>query len=442
MTGGRVAAVALTALLLGGCSWLPDFFGEAPKPPIPGTRVSVLSLDSKLTADPQLADVEIKLPRPYDNKDWPQAGGYPTHAMYHLALGDRLQKMWSASIGEGADSDQRLLATPVEAEGRVFAIDSASQVTALDARSGKRLWRVDLTPKGQESGALGGGVSVGHGRVFVATAYGDVVALDARSGKQLWKNHAGIPFRGAPTLADGRVFAIAQDNQLHALNAGDGSEEWTYAAISESAGLLGSASPAVYQGIVVAPFSSGELVALRADTGRVLWNISLVRTSRISALGNINDINGRPVIDRGRVFSIGNAGRMVAIDLASGERVWEREIASMQQPWVGGDFIYVVTEDAELVCLAREDGRVRWVQQLDRYERPKDKKDPIVWHGPVLASDRLILVSNHGRAVSVSPYTGAMLGQIELSDSASLAPVIANRTLYILTDDAQVVALK
>lgn len=438
----RLPLLAVALLMLGGCSMMPDFFGDPPKPPIPGKRISVLEMDKRLSADPKLDTVEVKLPRPYVNRNWPQAGGYPTHAMYHLALGDRLRRVWAADIGTGADSSLRLPASPVVADGRVFALDSESRVTALDASNGRMLWRVDLTPKGQSSGALGGGVAFDRGRVYAATAYGDVYALEAATGHVAWKHHTGVPFRGAPTISDGRLFILTQDNQIHALNQANGKEEWSYAAVSETAGMLGEASPAVADGIVVAPFSSGELVALRSDTGRVLWDDSLVRSASISAVANINDINGRPVIDRGRVFAVGNAGRMVSIDLASGERVWERPVESMQQLWVGGDFIYVVSEEAELVCLSRADGRIRWVQQLPRYERPTEKSDPIIWRGPVLASDRLVLVSNHGKAISVSPYTGQILGEISLSDPVSVPPVVANRTLFLLTDDAELVAFR
>ena len=301
---------------------------------------------------------------------------------------------------------------------------------------------VNLTPQGQAEGALGGGVATEGGRVYVATGYGDIFALTAASGHLVWKKHVEIPLRGGPTIADGRVYAITQDNRLLALKAADGAEVWTYSAITEMAGIITAASPAVAGDIVVAPFSSGELVALRTDTGRVLWDNPLVGASRLSPLNSIDDIDGRPVIDRDRVFAVGNSGHMVSIDLLSGQRVWEREVQGMQQPWAAGDFLYVMTEDNELVCLARGDGHVRWVHALQRYKKSKDKKGPYVWHGPVLAGNRLILVSNRGEAVSISPYSGKLLGEIMVKGGASVDPIVANETLYILTNDGDVVALR
>lgn len=428
--------------LLGGCDLLPNWFGSQSKPPLPGKRISVLSYSTKVSADPKLDHTPVRLPAPYVNADWPEPGGYPTHAMYHLALGDMLHEVWRTNIGDGKSSDERLPGAPVVDHGRLFAMDAESNVTALDANSGRRLWRVGLTPEDQAEGALGGGVAVSGGRVFVSTGYGDVFALDPATGRKIWKKHVEIPLRGGPTVADGRVYVITQDNRLLALKASDGSEIWNYTAISEQASILTPASPAVAGDIVVAPFSSGELVGLRTDTGRVLWDDQLVSSSRVSALNTIDDIDGRPVIDRDRVFAIGNSGHMVSVDLLSGQRVWERDILGMQQPWAAGDFLYVVTEDQEVVCLARSDGRVRWVHALPRWADPEDKDEPIIWHGPVLASNRLILVSDHGEAVSLSPYDGRLLGKMEIPGGASVDPVVANRTLYILTNDADVVALR
>ncbi|SLN47818.1 outer membrane protein assembly factor BamB family protein [Oceanibacterium hippocampi] len=447
-TRRRVAALARSAVLGAlflaptACS-LPDWLGgyETDKP-LPGERISVLALESKIEPDPRVADVEVRLPRPYVNTFWPQAGGVASHAMYHLELGAAPREIWRADIGSGSDRDSRLMAQPVVAAGRVFTMDSESRVTAFGVADGKRLWRVDLTPDYEEEGTIGGGLAYWNGTLYAATAYGEVFALAEADGAIAWHHSIGVPVRAAPTVADGRVFAISFDNQMHALSTATGEEEWTHIGLEEQAGLLGAASAAADGGIVIAPYSSGEIYALRADNGRAVWSDQLTRTRPLTNLGALSDINGRPVIDRGVVFAVSNAGRMVAISLRSGERLWEQDIASLQGPWVAGDFVYLVTSDAEVVCLSRRDGRIRWVRQLQRYEDEEDREDPVFWSGPVLAGDRLILVSSHGQALAVSPYSGRLLGWLPLSDNSSIAPVVADGTLFILTDDAKLVALR
>jgi outer membrane protein assembly factor BamB len=243
-------------------------------------------------------------------------------------------------------------------------------------------------------------------------------------------------------VSDGRVFAVTVDNQLEVRAASDGRALWSHSGTPESAGLLGGASPAVEGDVVVAAYSSGELVALRVENGRQLWTDSLASARRTDALSALADIRGRPVIDRGRVFAISHSGRMVAIDLRTGERLWEQDIGGTEAPWVAGDFIYVISNDSELVCLTRRDGRVRWVQELPRYTDLKAKKGALIWSGPILGGDRLIVVASNGEALSLSPYTGAPLGRVKLPDGTYLTPIIANETLFVLTDAADLIAMR
>ena len=194
--------------------------------------------------------------------------------------------------------------------------------------------------------------------------------------------------------------------------------------------------------MVIPAYTSGEIFALRVENGRAVWSDSLASTRSVNAISGLADIRGRPVIDHGRVFAVSHSGRMAAIDLRSGERVWEQEIASSHSPWVAGEFVFVLANDNALVCLTRKDGKIRWVYQLRRYEDEKDKSDPIRWAGPVLGGNRLIALSSLGELVSVSPDSGQRLGGQSLSGSAFLGPIIANNTLYLLTDDANLSAYR
>ena len=401
-----------------------------------------MSLQQTLEPDPQIADLEVRLPRPWENAEWPQAGGLPDHAMHHLAFGDAPRRIWRASAGTGSNGVRRLLASPVVADGKVFALDAVGQVAALSADKGRRLWRRSIVPEDEDPGVLGGGVAYDGGVLFVGSGYGEVIALAAATGDESWRRRIGIPLRGAPTVRDGRVFVISYDNQLHALARDDGRVLWTYVGIAESAALLGAASPAAGDELVVAPFSSGELVALRADNGRVAWSDSLARTGRLTALSDLSDVNGRPIIDRGVVYAISHGGRMIATDLRTGARLWTQNIGGIESPWIAGDFIYLITTDSELVALSRRDGRVRWVSELQSFVDPQRRRGPITWTGPVLASDRLILTSSAGLAIAVSPYTGKLLGEIDLPDGVFVGPVLAGGTLYFLTDDAELVAYR
>lgn len=436
MTFRLILSIALAALMLSACDEIEN--------PLPGKRISVLSLDRSLKPDPGIARLEVRLPRPEVNPAWPEAGGYANHAMQHLALGDDLKRVWDVSIGDGSGGRDELLSPPVVADGRVFTMDAISRVRAFDAETGRQLWQFDPRPKDEQGRAFGGGLAFNEGRLFVGTGYAEMLALDSKTGKEIWRRPVRAPVRGAPTAADGRIFAVTVENQLEVLAADDGRRLVADppSGTAETAGLLGGAAPAVQGEVAVVPFSSGDLIALRVENGRQLWADNLAAVRRTDALSDLSDIRGRPVIDRGRVLAISHSGELVSIVLRTGERAWEQDIGGVDTPWVAGDFVYVLTNSGEIVCLTRQEGRVRWVEQLPRYEDPESKKGTIRWSGPVLAGDRLIVVSSEGDAMSVSPYTGKPLGRISLPDGVFIAPVVANRTLYVLTDDADLIAMR
>ncbi|AVM74179.1 PQQ-like beta-propeller repeat protein [Magnetospirillum gryphiswaldense] len=435
----RLLWVVIASLGLSACS---SWMGEKEAPPLPGKRISVLSGERSLAPELSGDQALIKLPPPEPNDDWPQAGGYSNHAMHHMEINDQLRRVWRSSIGEGSSKRAKLLAQPIVAEGRIFTLDSSAEIRAFDAATGAKIWAFDITPKDEDDTFSGGGLAYEDGQLFVSTGFAQVVSLDAGNGQVLWRQTLSGPMRGPPTVRAGRVFVITVDNQTHALAAEDGGVLWSHQGISETASLLGGTSPAVDGNVVVVPYSSGELFALRVDNGSVLWQEQLATMRRTEGASALTDIRARPIIDRGRVYAIGHADLVVAVDLRTGRRLWEREIGGIQSPWVGGDYLFLVNNSNEAVALDAKTGKIIWVTQLQMWEDEEDRTGRIIWAGPILASDRLILASSHEKLLALSPYTGAVLGIEESPDGVSIPPSVAQGTVYFLTDDADLVAYR
>jgi outer membrane protein assembly factor BamB len=461
----RTAAAFTAVMLLCGCSMIDQvgsLFDTSPrKSALKGERISVMSLDTSLQPDPALKDTPVVLPPPYRNEAWSEPGGFPTNAPYHLEASGPLRQLWTQEAGKGSDKASRLTAPPIVAGGLVFVLDAQERVFAFDAKSGAPRWQLDLAPKGDRSfvneysmglvgtnhgidptKGFGGGLAFDDGKLFVSTGFGDVFALNASNGRRAWKTPLQVPIVNAPVASAGRVFVSTEDNHFYALAETDGRKLWDHTGISTSAGILESTSAAVAGEYVIAPYTSGEIYALRIQNGRPAWNDMLTSSGGVTALSELDDIAGRPVVDRGMVFAISHSGVMAAINLSTGDRSWSRDVGGIQTPWAAGDFIYVLSSDQQVICLTRKEGRVKWIHQLSLYKDPAKKEDAIVWAGPVLVSDRLVLVSSAGYAVSLSPYTGKLLGRMVIPGEAYIAPVVADGTLYLWTNDAQLVALR
>lgn len=445
--GWPLILLLVASLALAGCNRgeRRGLFRKAPPASqTMGERISVLDYERAVEAEAEIRDLEVVLPPATVNPAWTQAGGAASKAMGHLALGPATERLFRVAIGRGSDPTRWLNATPVILANRMVTIDTEGLVRAFAADTGARLWERRLVPARRRGNraAFGGGVSLDGDRVFATTGTGDAVALDAATGAEIWRVGIGVPLRGAPTVADGRVLVMTDDNRLTALSAATGEQLWQVTATLEPAAILGPGAPAVELGTVVAGFSSGELFALRIENGRTVWQDQLARTGRTTALGALSAIVASPVVDRGRVFAIGHGGRMVAIELATGQRVWERSFAGVSTPVVAGEFLFVVTTDAQVVALTRGDGRIRWVTQLDRFAKPKKRSGAIEWAGPVLAGGRLILVSSRGRLVELDPADGRLMAERKIGAPAFLSPVVANMILYILTQDGNVQAFR
>jgi outer membrane protein assembly factor BamB len=439
MKSMRVPAVAMALLALTGCG---IFKGSSKKTPTVGDRVPILVAESDVTPDPALQGVEVLLPAPVVNTAWAQPGGNAAKSMGHLALGASLSRAWTAEIAGGSNR-QRLAAAPVVADGRLYVIDVDAVVHAFSADNGAELWAHQIaTGDENEDARFGGGVSYDNGMLYATDGLGDVVALKAADGSEVWRAKPGGPLRGAPSIGNGNVYVLSQDNQLYALSQADGHVVWTETASLESQGVFGVAAPAAAAGSVVAGFSSGELNAYRYENGRTLWQDALSRTTISTSVSSLSDIDADPVIDQGRVYALGQGGRMVAIQLDTGQRVWEQDFAGIATPWVVGEWVFVITDDAKLICLSASSGKIRWIHQYPHYENEKKSKGLITWTGPVLAGNRLIIANTEGEVVFASPQTGEPIGRMSLGEPITLSPVVANSTLYILDHSGRISAFR
>lgn len=444
--GALLAGAALLAstLALAGCS---DMFAGMSMPsmpklgdlnpfaekeqPLPGKRISVNQQDS-VAAELAVADRPIMLPPPRQNESWSQPGGVASNAPGHLALSSDVKNSWSAQAGAGSSFYGKLTASPIVVDGKVITLDANGKVVAFSASGGAALWRASTTPTNEkDQEGFGGGLAAEGGRIYVGTGFGVVVALDAQNGKLVWDKNLGAPVRTSPTAANGRVFVVTKNGQVHCLSSLDGAELWTFRGLPERASILVNSSPAVDGDIVVVPYPTGDLVALNVSTGQPVWSESLVRTRTASSLAAMSD-TARPAIDGGTVFAVGHAGRMVATSQKTGERLWSITVPSIQPPWVAGDSVFVVDTGGQLLAVARRDGKIQWTVKLP---------GTATWSGPVLAGSRLWLTSSKGQLVSVDATTGKLATTHDVGAPMFIAPVVANGRMYVLTDKAKLVAL-
>lgn len=467
----KVVLLSGLAVTLASCGtvagMLPFGLGQSKDPQATATageRISVLAFEQTLIPSATLSGRDFFIPGPQAAVAWTQPGGNAENSVEHVIAGASFTVAWRRGIGAGSSRTRQVMAPVVAENGRVFVLDGESSVTALDAGTGVQAWRTDIKPAEDsrrtgfmgmggrsDGGGFGGGVAVGGGRVFVSSGYRTITAIDQASGAVIWTTPVDVPIHGAPTVSGSRVFVVDVENQIMAFDTASGRQDWSYRGIPEPARIMRASSPAVTGDTVIAPFSSGEVVALRASTGQAVWQQVLSRTSRTSALSEIRDIAGRPVISRGVVYAVSHSGVLSAMDIRSGQPKWTQlPIAGVNAPLPVGDVIYVVSKEGELTVINRESGQIYWTRDLnegrvrqegglfgffDRTVRP-------VWSGPLMASNRLVLTNSDGELVAFDPKTGAQTASINLGAPVFIAPAAFNGALYVLTDKGDLVSIR
>ena len=178
------------------------------------------------------------------------------------------------------------------------------------------------------------------------------------------------------------------------------------------------------------------------ENGQQLWSDVLSSSGGSGSSTKLSAIKARPVIDRGLVFAMSNQNLLVSIDIRTGRRVWTKPFGGIGNPWVAGNLVYVISSSYELVALSRKTGDIYWVKTLNDFYKTKKQHKNLIWTGPILVSDRLLVANTKGHILSVSPYSGEVLGNIKLSDGLTVPPIAALNTVYFLTEDADLIAYR
>ncbi len=426
----RRAAFTLSAAALAACT-------TPPKPKIPGVQTPVMPVTQALAASPDAP--AVTLPSPVPRTDWPQLLAGPAHAPGNIAGPSGFGRAWHADIGTPGGDRQPLIASPVSAGGLVYTMDADANVSAFSLQSGERRWRTSTRPKHVTVINLGGGIgydaSGASPILYASTGYSEILALDAGSGKILWRQPLDFPARSAPTIGGGIVAVNIQNDLLLTFDPVSGEPGWRYtgrvSSISTSVALAGA--PAIDSGIVVAGFSSGTLAALDVNSGMPFWEQSLASAFGQASDLDFSDISGAPVVAGGVAYAASLGQTMMAVDLRSGAKVWTIDASGSEAFCAAGGFVFVLDTNCSLAAIHADDGLICWTLQLPLFKNPKKKSGAKSWSGPVMINNGLVLTSTLGDIITVDPVAGKISSHAKLAGPADVPPIVVGGTLLQLT---------
>ncbi|MDB2520276.1 PQQ-like beta-propeller repeat protein, partial [Planktomarina temperata] len=387
---------------------------------------------------------DLRLPSPQPVPAWTHQGGNAQHIAAHAELPSELTLSWSRRIGAGDGKRHQISAAPVAQGGQVYTLDSQSMVTAID-ETGTILWQSEL---GKSSDALkdasGGGLAVGGTQLFVTTGFGTVVALDTASGAELWTQDLASYGGASPTVYDDLLYIAARDGAAWAIDTSNGRIKWQVAGPTVAASHTGGPGPAVSDKYAVFPFGTGDVLASFRKGGLRSWSSGLSGARLGLASTQVRDLTGQPVIEGSSVYLASSAGRMAAVDLNTGLRIWTAKQGSQGHILVAGGAVFAVSDAGNLIRLSKDDGALIWSTPLPKFtEKSVKSRAKIHAHyGPILAGGRLILASSDGLIRQFNPADGTLITTVDLPSGAASAPIVVNGTLYVLSTKGDLLAFR
>lgn len=418
------------------------------KPILPGHRIDILSSGAGLMVDNE-DKTPITIPQPKLISEWPITGRVPSHRGENYAWGG-LHRRWHHDIGAGI-SEPDLLAwvalgswgrgiipvTPVVQNGRLFVMDAQGVVRAFSWPGMRKLWKLNPRSKKSQANNLGGGIGVDGDTLYIIDGVSKALAVHVATGKIKWQVNINTPGRSAPTIANGAIYFGTLDEHFFALDAKTGRQLWRYAATATETTIFEQPAPAVANGIVVAGFGGGDLVAFRAESGEVVWSNMLGSVNNEARALNLSSVSGLPVVVDNIVYAVSMAQILTAVDIRTGRHVWERAVASQNSILCVGDWLYIISLDQQVACIDRLSGHVRWITQLRRFHNLEFEKGIVSWFGPILAEGQLICLSTlpeNGMA-RLDPITGNIISIDAMEAVSYFPPIVVDKQMLIITND-------
>ena len=436
----KFKAVLYTGLMiLGvGCSNDPSRL-EGEREMLDGS-VFVENMDRFIIENPP----PLELPQARANVQWTHQGGNAQHFPGHLELAPELTLQWSIKIGQGDGRRHQMTATPIMQSGRIFTLDSRSLVTALGL-DGKIIWQKNVSKKYDDTNdASGGGLAVQGEQLFVTTGFGTVLALSVASGEESWAQDLASYGGSSPTVDNNLLYISARDGAAWAIETENGRIKWQVVGPVVRSGHVGGPGAAISDKYVLFPFGSGDVLATFRQGGMRSWS-SLLTGGRLGrAWGQVQDITGQPVVEGSVVYLANSAGRMAAVDLNTGLRMWTAKYGSRGDIFVAGSSIFAVSDQSNLIRVSKDDGSLLWSTPLPNFTKDNVNRRAKVFahYGPILAGGGLVIASSDGKIRRFNPANGELISTLKMPSGAASAPIVVDSTLYVLSTKGDLLAFR
>ena len=401
---------------------------------LPGKREAVFEKKSQKLIKSKKS---VFLPKPIDLKNWPLHNHNVSNNLTHFLSNEKLKIKWEKEASYSGSKSDFFVAKPIIYKNRIYSVLANSVISVRDVISGKKIWEKKLSEESDEDIFFTGGVGINDETLFVSTGIGNLYSINLSTREINWKKKFSSPVSAPPLIFSNKVFVVTDDNQTIALEKSSGQEIWSHSGSLENVSIIGGVSPSLKDNVLYVTYTSGEIFALNSQSGSILWfeNIAL---GTIATRNLIFDIQSSPVIHKDKLLVSSYINKFLAMSLTDGEKIWEIELSTINPIITAGDYIYLLDTENKLHCIDLTDGTILWTVQL----KIQNKKKSLRWAGPLLTSNQIIIASSEGVILSISPFNGKILGQIDTDHEFITNPILSDKSIFLTTNKGTLLALE
>ncbi len=338
----------------------------------------------------------------------------------------RIKQAWSAGIGDGV-GEKYIKFKPAIEETAVFMVDVNGQLSAVNRSNGKKLWKRKLNE------SVSGGLGSGFGYLLLGTRDGRVIALNQEDGSQVWQAKLSSEILSVPQTNGSITLVQTSDEKIYGLDHATGEQRWFYESILPALTLRGNSNPTLTANMALVGLANGKVLALNADSGRVLWEKRVSVPQGRSELERMTDVDGDPLLQGDMVYATSFHGKVSAIELNSARLRWQKEISSFLGPDEGFGNLYVVDTDDHIHALDIKSGSSVWKQsELDRRQLT----------APVTYGNYLVVGDFEGYLHFMSQLDGHFMGRKKIDSEGVASMVAQGDSLYVYGNSGKVVSLR
>ena len=340
-----------------------------------------------------------------------------------------VKELWGDKVGGGKKQVVlRLGLGPALDNGVVFAASHKGELIAVSLDTGRTLWLKKLKMP------LSAGPAAALGTVIVGSSKGAVVAFDGATGRELWRTRVNSELLSAPAISEKVVVMRSVDGRLHGFDTHTGKVLWSVEQQVPRLSLRGIATPIIAKDVAVSGFDNGKVMAVNLNTGDTVWDTALASPHGRTELDRLVDIDSAVRAVGDNVFATGYQGRTAMLALDSGQIWWAHDMSSYRGLAVDDENLFVTQSDGAVVALRQRDGSELW-----RNEKLKRRG----LSTPAVTSTAIVVADYQGYLHWLDKTTGELVARERVAKyRVSNAPVAVDNTVVVITDSGSMAAFR